>query len=86
MLKYVGQLITLYVWSWGIYFHLLVAFGVTFGVNVVDTLWRERKRFKTRSMEYPLGGYHPDGGKAPLVTRQGGLFGRSKVIETKRFL
>ncbi|GAA5838258.1 hypothetical protein JCM5353_005763 [Sporobolomyces roseus] len=86
MLKYVGQLITLYVWSWGIYFHLLVALGVTFGVNVVDTLWRERKRFKTRSMEYPLGGYHPDGGKAPLVTRQGGLFGRSKVIETKRFL
>ncbi|GAA5936575.1 dolichyl-phosphate beta-D-mannosyltransferase [Sporobolomyces koalae] len=86
MLKYVGQLITLYVWSWGIWFHLLVALGLTAGLNVADAGWRQRKRVKSRSMEYPLGGYHPDGGKAPLVTRQGGLFGRSKVVETKRFL
>ncbi|GAA5912189.1 dolichyl-phosphate beta-D-mannosyltransferase [Sporobolomyces salmoneus] len=90
MLKYVGQLVSLYLWSWGIYFHFLVALGLFIGVNVVDAGWRQRKRVKSRSMEYPLGGYHPDSagkGKNPVVTRQGGgLFSRSKVVETKRFL
>jgi hypothetical protein len=89
MLKYVGQLVTLYVWSWGIWFHFLVALGALLGVNALDAGWKQRKRVKTRSMEYPLGGYHPDSGKGknPVVTRQGGgLFSRSKVVETKRFL
>lgn len=89
MLKYVGQLASLYLWSYGVICHVLVALGVTLGVNVVDAGWRQRKRVRTRSMEYPLGGYHPDAGKGknPVVTRQGGgLFSRSKVVETKRFL
>ncbi|GAA5822399.1 hypothetical protein JCM10212_006830 [Sporobolomyces blumeae] len=87
MLKYVGQLVTLYVWSWGVWFHVLVALAIVAAVNVVDSGLRQRRRKRSRSMEYPLGGYHPDGGKAPLVTRQGGWsWGRSKVIETKRFL
>ncbi|GAA6007746.1 hypothetical protein JCM11491_003952 [Sporobolomyces phaffii] len=89
MLKYVGQLVSLYLWSYGAWFHLLVAVALSVGINVVDWGWRQRKRVRSRSMEYPLGGYHPDGGKgkAPVVTRQGGgLFSRSKVVETKRFL
>ncbi|GAA5934171.1 hypothetical protein JCM1841_004657 [Sporobolomyces salmonicolor] len=86
MLKYVGQLLTLYVWAWGIGFHLLVALIAVLGVNVLERVWRERKRSRTRSTEYPLGGYHHDGGKKPVVTRQGGWFGKKRVLETKRFL
>lgn len=66
MLKYVGQLISLYVWAWGVFFHVLVAAGVTIVALLGDKVWRSRRRQLTRGQEYPLGGYHPDAGVPPL--------------------
>jgi hypothetical protein len=66
MLKYVGQLLSLYVWAFGIWFHLFVALAVTAGVRVADKLWQERRRWLSREKQYPLGGFHPDAGVAPL--------------------
>lgn len=66
MLKYVGQLVSLYVWAWGFGFHFLVAVGITLAVRVAEKLWRSRRRALTRGQEYPLGGYHADAGVPPL--------------------
>lgn len=66
MLKYVGQLLSLYVWAFGIWFHLFVAVAVTLGVRILDRIWQERKRYLTRDKQYPLGGFHPNGGIPPL--------------------
>ncbi|GAA5857784.1 hypothetical protein JCM8547_005981 [Rhodosporidiobolus lusitaniae] len=66
MLKYVGQLLSLYVWAFGIFFHLFIAASVTLAVWVADTLWRERQRLLTRGKEYPLGGFHTEAGVPPL--------------------
>ncbi|GAA6018567.1 hypothetical protein JCM10207_007220 [Rhodosporidiobolus poonsookiae] len=72
MLKYVGQLVSLYVWAFGIFFHLAVALGVTVAVRIADKLWRERQRLRSRGGEYPLGGYHPDAGVPPLSPKAKG--------------
>ncbi|GAA5987782.1 hypothetical protein JCM10908_007214 [Rhodotorula pacifica] len=72
MLKYVGQLISLYVWAWGVFFHLLVAAGVTVVARVGEKLWRSRRRQLTRGKEYPLGGYHADAGVPPLSPKAKG--------------
>jgi hypothetical protein len=78
MLKYVGQLISLYVWAWGVFFHVLVAAGVTVVALLGDKVWRSRKRQLTRGQEYPLGGYHPDAGVPPLSPK-GRAKGRSNI-------
>lgn len=72
MLKYVGQLVSLYVWAWGVFFHLLVAAGATVAVQVGEKAWRLRKRALTRGQEYPLGGYHSDAGVPPLSPKAKG--------------
>ncbi|KWU43993.1 lipopolysaccharide heptosyltransferase I [Rhodotorula sp. JG-1b] len=72
MLKYVGQLISLYVWAWGVFFHVLVAAGVTIVALLGDKVWRSRRRQLTRGQEYPLGGYHPDAGVPPLSPKAKG--------------
>lgn len=72
MLKYIGQLVSLYVWAWGLCFHLLVAAGATVAVRVAEKLWRSRKRQLTRGKEYPLGGYHADAGVPPLSPKAKG--------------
>ncbi|GAA5837834.1 hypothetical protein JCM11251_004672 [Rhodosporidiobolus azoricus] len=66
MLKYVGQLLSLYVWAFGVWFHLFVALGVTVAVRLAEKVWRERRRQLSKEKEYPLGGYHHDGGVPPL--------------------
>ncbi|BGP16774.1 hypothetical protein JCM10213_002167 [Rhodosporidiobolus nylandii] len=75
MLKYVGQLVSLYVWAFGIWFHVVVALSVTAGVRVLEKIWRERQRQLTRGMEYPLGGYHHEGGVPPLSPKAKGKSG-----------
>ncbi|GAA5893447.1 hypothetical protein JCM6882_008037 [Rhodosporidiobolus microsporus] len=81
MLKYVGQLLSLYVWAFGVWFHLFVALGTTVAVRVAEKIWRERRRQLTRGKEYPLGGYHHEGGIPPLSPkakpRGGGLTNRN---------
>ncbi|GAA5873377.1 hypothetical protein JCM3774_000764 [Rhodotorula dairenensis] len=72
MLKYIGQLVSLYVWAWGLFFHVLVAATVTVVVRVAEKLWRSRKRQLTRGKEYPLGGYHADAGVPPLSPKAKG--------------
>ncbi|GAA6032366.1 hypothetical protein JCM8097_008139 [Rhodosporidiobolus ruineniae] len=72
MLKYVGQLLSLYVWAYGLWFHLAVAAGVTVALRVAEKLWRERQRARTREKEYPLGGYHHEGGIPPLSPKAKG--------------
>ncbi|GAA5856859.1 hypothetical protein JCM9279_007016, partial [Rhodotorula babjevae] len=72
MLKYVGQLVTLYVWAWGAYFHLAVALGVTVVVAVGGRVLRSRARKLTRGKEYPLGGFHLDAGTPPLSPKAKG--------------
>jgi dolichol-phosphate mannosyltransferase len=81
MLKYVGQLLSLYVWAFGIWFHLFVAVAVTLGVRIVDKLWHERQRILTRDKQYPLGGFHPDGGVPPLSPK---AIGKNKPSLTNR--
>ncbi|BGP40613.1 hypothetical protein JCM10450v2_004608 [Rhodotorula kratochvilovae] len=66
MLKYVGQLVSLYVWAWGAYFHLALAAGVTVLVALAERVWRGRARAMSRGKEYPLGGFHLDAGTPPL--------------------
>ncbi|GAA5930862.1 hypothetical protein JCM3775_000737 [Rhodotorula graminis] len=72
MLKYVGQLVTLYVWAWGAYFHLAVALGVTLVVAAGGRVLRLRARKMTRGKEYPLGGFHLDAGTPPLSPKAKG--------------
>ncbi|GAA5973843.1 hypothetical protein JCM11641_003188 [Rhodosporidiobolus odoratus] len=72
MLKYVGQLLSLYVWAFGIWFHVFVALGVTLAVRIAEQLWKERQRLLSRGKEYPLGGYHMDAGVPPLSPKAKG--------------
>ncbi|GAA6049714.1 hypothetical protein JCM3770_004423 [Rhodotorula araucariae] len=66
MLKYVGQLVTLYVWAWGAYFHLALAAAATLSVALASRVWSGRLRARSRGKEYPLGGFHLDAGTPPL--------------------
>lgn len=72
MLKYVGQLVTLYVWAWGLAFYVVVAAGVTLAVAAGERVLRYRARKLTRGKEYPLGGFHADAGTPPLSPRARG--------------
>ncbi|GJN90982.1 hypothetical protein Rhopal_003996-T1 [Rhodotorula paludigena] len=76
MLKYVGQLVSLYVWSWGLAFHLALALAVTVALWVGERAWRRRRRGLSRGSEFPLGGMPKDAGTPPLSPK--GL-GRSKL-------
>jgi dolichol-phosphate mannosyltransferase len=80
MVKYVGQLVSLYVWSWGIFFHLLLATGVVGGLKGVEIVWRERKRRVSRGREFPLGGYHPDAGVPPLSPKAKGRSSAARAL------
>ena len=48
MLRYVGQLLALYVWSWGIWWHVLVAAAITAGVTVGRRVFVQLRR-RTRN-------------------------------------
>ncbi|BGP32619.1 hypothetical protein JCM10296v2_004400 [Rhodotorula toruloides] len=80
MVKYVGQLVSLYVWSWGVFFHLLLAAGVVGVVKGGEVVWRERKRRVSRGREFPLGGYHPDAGVPPLSPKAKGRSGAARGL------
>lgn len=78
MLKYVGQLLTLYAWSWGFAFHLLIAVGAAIAVYVGQQVLAEFRRRRDPGELLPGGG-----GRAAKV----GLFGsRAEVRESKRFV
>lgn len=78
MLKYVGQLLTLYAWSWGIFFYLLLAAGAAVVVRIGHEVIAELKRRRNPGELLPGGG-----GRSGKV----GLFGsRGAVQESKRFV
>lgn len=41
MLRYVGQLVTLYAWAWGIFFHAMIGSACAFSVILCQLVWRE---------------------------------------------
>lgn len=84
MLKYVGQLLQLYAWSWGAFFHLLVAVGAAVAVVIGQRVWTEWRIRMHGSGELLPGGLS---GRKPA---RAGLFPSSKSrglpLESKRLV
>lgn len=75
MLRYVGQLLTLYAWRWGFWFYFLVGSGGALAAVLLELVFREWKRRRDPGMLLPGGG-----GKGKLFNRTG------PPQESKRFV